>query len=49
MALTAEERRQINRRNAQHATGPRSPQGKGISRRNALKHGLRAEALVLPN
>ncbi len=49
MPLTAEERAEINRRNASKSTGPRTEQGKAASRRNALKHGLRAEALALPN
>ena len=29
-----------NRRNAQRSTGPRTPAGKAISRRNSLRHGL---------
>jgi hypothetical protein len=36
-----------NRRNALLSTGPRTDAGKAISRRNALDHGLRAEALLL--
>ncbi len=38
-----------NRRNAQKSTGPRSEEGKAVSRLNALKHGMRAEDVVLPN
>jgi hypothetical protein len=38
-----------NRRNAQKSTGPRSTEGKAVSRLNALKHGMRAEDVVLPN
>src|SRR4051812_29481784 len=49
MPLTAEQRAEINRQNARNSTGPTSEQGKANSRRNALKHGLRAEALALPN
>jgi hypothetical protein len=49
MPLTDDERAAINRRNASKSTGPTSERGKGQSRRNALKHGLRAEALALPN
>jgi len=49
MPLTPEERAEVNRRNAAKSTGPRTEQGKAASRRNALKHGLRAEALALPN
>jgi len=34
--------------NAQHSTGPRSPEGKAASSRNALKLGLYAQANLLP-
>ena len=33
---------EANRRNAQHSTGPKTPEGKMQSRRNALKHGMLA-------
>ncbi len=36
-----------NRRNAQKSTGPRTEAGKATSARNALRHGLTAEALVI--
>jgi hypothetical protein len=36
-----------NRRNAAHSTGPRSPEGKARSSRNALKTGLYAEGNVI--
>jgi len=49
MPLTPEERAEVNRKNAAKSTGPRTEAGKAASRRNALKHGLRAEALALPN
>jgi hypothetical protein len=39
---------EANRRNASCSTGPRSAQGKANARLNAIKHGLRAEQLVLP-
>ena len=48
MPLTAEERAEQNRQNARRSTGPSSALGKSKSRFNALKHGLRAEALALP-
>jgi hypothetical protein len=48
MAKTPEERREINRRNAQRSTGPKSAEGKARARLNALKHGLRAEEFALP-
>ena len=38
-----------NRQNAQLSTGPISNQGKAIVRYNALKHGIRAEHLLLPD
>ena len=49
MPLTAEERAEINRKNAQHSTGPKTDAGKAKSARNALRHGLTSEAAVLPN
>jgi hypothetical protein len=37
-----------NRLNALRSTGPKSPEGKGRSRRNALKHGLSRLGAILP-
>ena len=37
-----------NRVNAQKSTGPKSPEGKAVAKRNSLVHGLRAEEHVLP-
>ena len=42
------DRAEINRRNAQKSTGPRTPEGKNRSRFNAVKHGMTARTLVLP-
>src|SRR6267378_5095398 len=39
---------EANRENAQRSTGPRTPEGKSKSSKNALKHGLTAVELVLP-
>ena len=38
----------INKINAQNSTGPRSVEGKAVSRFNAMKHGLDAASLVIP-
>src|SRR6185312_178626 len=38
-----------NRRNAKLSTGPKTPEGKERSRRNALKHGLTGEGVALPD
>ena len=38
-----------NRLNAQKSTGPRTPEGKRKSSRNALKHGLCSESPLLPH
>src|ERR1035437_2498530 len=37
-----------NRANAQNSTGPRSVEGKSVSRFNALKHGIDAASIVIP-
>ena len=43
------DRAAINRENAQHSTGPITPEGKARSSQNALKHGLSAKAIMLPS
>jgi hypothetical protein len=39
---------EANRRNAQHSTGPRTPEGKAASSMNALKSGIDADSNVIP-
>jgi hypothetical protein len=48
MSLTPEQRAEISRQNGMKSRGPVTDEGKAVSRRNALKHGLRAEVLPLP-
>ena len=42
-------RAEINRANSLKSTGPRTEAGKSRSRMNALKHGMTAKAIVLPD
>ena len=46
-ATTSPRKAAANRRNASKSTGPRTPQGKSWSRRNALKHGILASQAVI--
>jgi hypothetical protein len=39
---------EANRRNSQKSTGPRSVEGKAVSRFNALKTGITARSMVIP-
>jgi hypothetical protein len=48
MPTSSDRKINANRANASHSTGPRSSAGKAKSRLNALKHGLRAEQVVIP-
>ena len=43
------DRTEINRANAQHSTGPKTPEGKRCSSLNALRHGLTGQLVVMPN
>ena len=45
--MTSQIQVEANRRNALKSTGPRTPEGKAIVSRNALRHGLRAEQIVI--
>jgi hypothetical protein len=46
--MASETKNASNRRNAAKSSGPKSPQGKEITRTNALKNGVRAESVVIP-
>ena len=46
--LPQEIRAEINRRNAQNSTGPRTEEGKKRSSMNALRHGLTGQIVVMP-
>ena len=39
---------EANRRNSLKSTGPRTPEGKNVSRFNALQSGIHAEAQIIP-
>lgn len=47
--MTASNRIEINRANAQHSTGPITEAGKQRSSLNALRHGLTGETVVMPS
>ncbi len=44
----SEAQRQASRANGAKSKGPKSPEGKAVSKFNGLKHGLRAEHVILP-
>jgi hypothetical protein len=44
--MTSLRQLEANRENARRSTGPRSEEGKQVSRRNALRHGLTAETVI---
>ena len=48
MSTSSDRKVTANRANSSHSTGPKSSAGKAKSRLNALKHGLRAEQVVIP-
>ena len=47
--MDTEDRATVNRRNALQSTGPTTPEGRAVSRMNALRHGLTAESVLLPD
>ncbi|CAA9383576.1 MAG: hypothetical protein AVDCRST_MAG01-01-112 [uncultured Rubrobacteraceae bacterium] len=46
--MTSDKKAEANRRNALKSTGPKTPEGKDAVRLNAVRHGLRAEEILLP-
>src|SRR5215470_20125797 len=44
--MTTEKQILANRQNAERSTGPRTESGKRRSRRNAVRHGLKAETII---
>jgi hypothetical protein len=47
--MTSTAKIKANRRNALMSTGPRSEEGRGKARFNAVRHGLTAETAILPH
>ena len=45
--MTSEKQIDANRRNAQRSSGPKSDEGKALSKLNATTHGLTAETVVI--
>src|SRR5580698_2201477 len=46
--MSTPNRTEINWANAQHSTGPKTPEGKKHSSLNALRHGLTGQIVVMP-
>ncbi len=47
--MTTHAKIESNRRNARHSTGPRTREGKAISAKNSLRHGLLAKQITRPD
>ena len=45
--VISDKQREANRQNAQHSTGPKTPEGKAAIRFNALTYGLRIRSTIL--
>jgi hypothetical protein len=46
--MSSAARLEANRENAQHSTGPQTPEGKSRTRLNGLRHGLTGQTVVMP-
>jgi uncharacterized protein YhaN len=46
--IISQKQQEANRQNAQHSTGPITPEGKAAVRLNALTYGLRARSTLIP-
>jgi hypothetical protein len=46
--MTSDKQADANRRNALKSTGPKTPEGKAVTRLNAVKHGLLSKDVLLP-
>lgn len=46
--MTTDRQIEANRRNARHSTGPRTPEGRAISRQNAVRHGVLSQNVTAP-
>ena len=47
LRMTSKKQKDANRRNALLSTGPKSEEGKKVSKLNAISHGLTAETVVI--
>ena len=45
--MTSKKQKEANRRNAVLSTGPKTDEGKNVSKLNAITHGLSAETVVI--
>jgi hypothetical protein len=46
--VTSDKQARANRKNALKSSGPKTPEGKAVVRRNAIEHGLLAREVLLP-
>ncbi len=46
--MTTPQQVEANRRNARKSRGPKTPEGRAVSSRNSIKHGLLSKQLLLP-